>query len=238
MEIHYNQIDLQFNLKKCVASCTPLWEYMEGYVNPQKNDGIVLAALAIDNYAGADDFFGRVFGENTRYQYRQIEKEGYSSRNLPIAERNSRLDELYAISTSASERQGGAMNETYFEYPKPLEEEDCSYYFHKVYGAFSPDNVWIGYIDLLFVGNWAALIHIFGHLAYLDLCKKGSFMVSLWFCMVKDIIENYPTVKYIQYHMMDVGNPGLQKWKKRVGLRPTKKFNALLIRVLKRGQNK
>jgi len=46
-------------------------------------------------------------------------------------------------------------------------------------------------------------------------------MVSLWFCMVKDIIENYPTIKYIQYHIMDVGNPGLQEWKKRVGLRPT-----------------
>jgi hypothetical protein len=84
--------------------------------------------------------------------------------------------------------------------------------------AFSPDNVWIGYIDLLLVGNWAALIHILGHKEYLDSCKRGSFMVNLWFGMVKDIIENYKSVKYLQYHLMNVGNPGLQEWKKRVGL--------------------
>jgi len=53
---------------------------------------------------------------------------------MTIDERNSRLDELYAINTSANERQGGAMNETYFEYPKLWEKEDCSYHFHKVYG--------------------------------------------------------------------------------------------------------
>jgi len=36
--------------------------------------------------------------------------------------------------------------------------------------------------------------------------------------MVKDIIENHPSVKFIQYHLMGVGNPGLEEWKKRVGL--------------------
>ena len=221
MEIPYSQLDLQFNTDKCMASCVPVLEYIDGYVNPQKNDGIVLAALSIDDYTNADDFFMKAFGKNARYQYRQVEKDGYSCRNMTITERNSRLDELYAINTSASQRQGGAINETYFEYPKPWEKEDCSCHFHKVYGAFSPENNWIGYIDLLLVGNWAATIHILGHQAYLESCKKGSYMVSLWFCMVKDIIENHPSVKYIQYHMMNVGNPGLQEWKKRVGLQPT-----------------
>jgi len=110
MGIPHKKIDLQSNTDKCVPSCTPILEYMEGYVNPQINDGIVLAILSIDDYVGVDDFFMREFGKNTRYQYRQVEKEDYSCRNLTIAERNSRLDELYAINTSASERQGGAMN--------------------------------------------------------------------------------------------------------------------------------
>ena len=194
---------------------------MEVYFDPQKNDGIVLAASSINDYTSADDFFMRAFGKNTRYQYRQIEKEGYTCWDITIAERNSRLDELYAINTSASERQGGAMNETYFEYPKPWAQEDCLSHFHKVYGAFSPDNVWIGYIDLLFVGNWVNVIHILGHQNYLNSCKRGSFMVNLWFCMVKDNIENHPSIKFIQYHMMGVGNPGLDEWKKRVGLMET-----------------
>jgi len=181
MEIPYNQIDLQLNSAKCVPSCTPILEYMDGYVDPQKNDGIVLAALSINDYETADDFFARAFGKNTRYQYRQVEKEGYNCRNMTSNERNSCLDELFAINTSTRERQGGAMNETYFEYLKPIEEEDCPYHFHKVYGAFSPENIWIGYIDMLFVGNWAATIHILGHQDYLNSCKRGSFMVNLWF---------------------------------------------------------
>lgn len=221
LEIPYNQIDLNFSTEKCAANCPSLLEYVEGYVNPNKNDGIVLAVIPVIEYANAGDFFMRAFGKNTRYQYRQVEKDGYSCRPLSMTERNNRLNELYAINTSAGERQGGSMNETYFEHPKPWEQEKCPYHFHKVYGAFSPDNVWIGYIDLLLAGNWAPTIRILGHQAYLDACKKGSFMVGLWFCMVKDIFENYPSVKFIQYHMMDVGNPGLQEWKKRVGLQPT-----------------
>jgi hypothetical protein len=194
---------------------------MDGYVNPQKNAGIVLAVLSIEEYASVDDFFMRAFGKNTKYQYRQIEKEGYNCRNMTIEERNGRLDELYAINTSASERQGGTMNESYFEYPKPWVKEDCQHHSHKVYGVFSPENNWIGYIDLLIVGNWAATIHILGHQNYLNSCKRGSFMVNLWYCMVKDIIENHLCVRFIQYHMMEVGNPGLQEWKKRVGLQAT-----------------
>ena len=75
-EIPYYQIDLNQNTDKCMASCIPLLEYMEGYVNPQKNDGIVLAVLSIDDYTSSDDFFMRGFGKNAKYQYRQIEKEG------------------------------------------------------------------------------------------------------------------------------------------------------------------
>ena len=220
MDIPYNQIDLNFNTDQCTAACPPLLEYMEGYVNPDKNDGIVLAVIPVNDYANAGDFFIRAFGKNLRHQYRQVERDGYYCSPLSVTERNNRLDELYAINTSASERQGGAMNETYFEYPKPMEQEKCPYHFHRVYGVFSPDHIWIGYIDLLIAGNWAATIHILGHQAYLDSCKKGSFMVGLWFCMVRDIFENHPSVKFIQYHMMNVGTTGLQEWKKRVGLQP------------------
>ncbi len=221
MEILYYQIDLNFGTDQCSEKCSPLLEYVEGYINPNKNDGIVLAVIPVIEYANAGDFFMRAFGKNTRYQHRQVEKDGYSCRPLSLTERNNRLDELYAINTSARARQGGAMNETYFVYPQPMEQEKCSCHFHKVYAAFSPDNVWIGYIDLLLVGNWAATIHILGHQTYLAACKKGSFMVGLWFCMLKDVFENFPSVKFIQYHMMDVGTPGLQEWKKKAGLQPT-----------------
>ena len=202
MDIPYIQIGLHFNTDQCTETCPPLLEYVEGYVNPDKNDGIVLAVMPMNDYANAEDFFMRAFGKNMRYQYRQVEKDGYSCRPLSVTERNNRLNELYAINTSASERQGGAMNETYFEYPKPMEQEKCPYHFQKIYGVFSPDNIWIGYLDLLLAGNWAATIHILGHQAYLDSCKKGSYMVGLWFCMVTDIFINHPSVKFIQYHMM------------------------------------
>lgn len=67
-------------------------------------------------------------------------------------------------------------------------------------------------------GIWTNAEHILGHQQYLDSCKRGSFMVNLWFEVIKDMIENEQQVNYIQYHLMGVGNPGLDEWKKRVGL--------------------
>jgi len=210
-------INLQENSDTCTSLCEHPLEYSKRYALPSEGE-TTLAVIPIKKYNSAEDFFANAFGKNTRYQYRKVAEEGYTCRLMTKEERNSRLEELYAINTSAKERQGGEMNEKYFEYPKPWEQETCPHHFIKTYGAFAPGGTWVGYIDMVTAGAWTNAEHILGHQQYLDACKRGSFMVNLWFEMVKDMMENEPQVNYIQYHLMHVGNPGLDEWKRRVGL--------------------
>jgi hypothetical protein len=66
---------------------------------------------------------------------------------------NSRINELFAINTSADFRQG-KMNESYFEFPEPMALEFCPSHFHKTYGAFTSKGERVGYIDVRFCGEW------------------------------------------------------------------------------------
>jgi len=214
-----NTINLKENIPNCTPHCKEFLDYISGYARPSE---MTLAVVSVEDFKDADDFFARAYGKRTQYDYRKIAEDGYTFKKLTTQERNSRLEELYAINTSTDQRQGGKMNETYYEYPKPREEDTCPHHFVQIYGAFNLDGIWIGYIDMYFAGEWCCVKHILGHQKYLNACKRGSFMVNLWFCVVKDVMENHPEINYIQYHLMGVGNTGLDEWKKRVGLQEGK----------------
>lgn len=214
--VPYNSIDLFRNNAACNINCEHFISYTDGYLMPS-DENLLLAIIPLKCYSDFDDYFVKCFSSKIRYKYRKVFEDGYKCRVLSINERNARLNELFEINTSADERQG-KMNEKYFQYPEEITQNNCNYHFHKYYGAFSPDDIWIGYIQVDFCGEWANLIYILGHQKYMDEYKRGSFMLALWVCMVKDIIENHSRVKYIQYHLMNVGTPGLQEWKAKVGL--------------------
>lgn len=219
--IVFDSIDLIVNSCNQGLTCQPIIEYRKGWVNAELPDYFILAVLPIDQFTDDSAFFNQAFTGKTRYEFRKVAEDGYTFRSLSTEERNSRLNELFAINTSADFRQG-KMNESYFEFPEPMALEICSSHFHKTYGAFTFNDEWVSYIDVRFCGEWASSYHILGHKQFLQACKKGSLMVNLWFEMVRDVMINHPHVKYIFYHLMDAGNPGLQEWKKRVGLEPTK----------------
>jgi len=202
-------------------ACQPIIDYTRNWVNAELPEDYILAVLPLLKFADATAFFNQALNGKTRYEFRKVAEDGYTFRPLATEERNSRLNELFAINTSSDFRQG-KMNESYFEFPEQMALENCPSHFHKTYGAFTPHGEWVSYIDVRFCGEWASTYHILGHKQFLQTCKKGSLMVNLWFEMVRDILTNHPHVKYVFYHLMDVGNPGLQEWKKRVGLEPTK----------------
>lgn len=215
MIIIHSNLKLKANTSTCTLQCQENIDYVARYTKPSD---MTLAVISVKEYKNADDFFARAFGKRTRYDYRKIEEDGYTFHKLTLQERNNRLDELYSINTSTDERQGDKMNDTYYDFPIDREENTCSHHFINTYGAFNLEGIWIGYIDMIFAGEWSMAKYLLGHKKHLDACKRGSFMVNLWYFMVKDVIENYPEVNYVQYHLMGVGNPGLDEWKKRVGL--------------------
>ena len=202
-------------------ACQPIIDYTRDWVNTELSDDFILSVLPIEQFTDAIAFFNQALNGKTRYEFRKVAEDGYTFRPLAKEERNSRLNELFTINTSTDFRQG-KMNESYFEFPEQMALEICPSHFYKTYGAFTPDNEWVGYIDVRFRREWRSMYNVLGHKQFCLACKKASLMINLWFETVRDILTNHPYVRYVFYHLKDIGNPGLQAWKKRVVLEPKK----------------
>lgn len=212
-------VDLTINSSYCVPQCTEIISHIAGYIEESNNtEDFVLAVIDLKEYSGFDDFLAKAISSKRRNEYRKAISSGLYVRSLSVQERNDRRDELYAINTSATERQG-EMSEEYFQYPQEEAESACRYHYHITYGVFAPDNVWIGYIYLRFCGEYAATFRILGHVAYFG---KNNFMLFLLLKMIEDLYLNYPEIRYLNYHLMNVGKPGLQEWKKNAGFKPVR----------------
>jgi len=212
-------VNLANNSPQCTDACIEIVDYMEEYINETKeSEDFIMAVVHLKEFNGFVDFFMNCIGTKRRGEYRAALNAGYYTKVLSVAERNQRRDELFAINTSTTERQG-EMSEEYFKYPTEACEYICPYHFQKFYGVFTPDNKWIGYISPRFCGEAVATYRILGHAAYLG---KINFMLLLMLNVIKDIYEHHPNVHFLDYHLMYVGKQGLQDWKKNVGFKPTR----------------
>ncbi len=122
-------IDLTANGSTCKSKCQEFVDYIAGYTSPTE---MILAVILARDYKDGDDYFTKAFDKRTRYDYRKIAEDGYIFKKLTAQERISRLEELYAINTSADERQGGKMNDTYYEFPKIREENSFPHHFIQI----------------------------------------------------------------------------------------------------------
>ncbi len=156
--------------------CKEIIDDVEGYLKLSKeNEDFELAVINLKQYKDFEIFFNTAIGKHRRSEYRKALKEGYYARELSIEERNDRRDELFAINTSAGERQG-KMSEEYLSYPQKVEEYNCSFHFYKIYGVFSSDDTWIGYIYPRFCGEVVRTYRILGHAKYFG---KINFIAKL-----------------------------------------------------------
>ncbi|RLC65108.1 MAG: hypothetical protein DRI01_01925 [Chloroflexi bacterium] len=177
-----------------------------------------VAMLLVKEYEDVDDYFKRGYNQTARNRLRHARKAGYRCRVMTAEERNDRLDELYEINTSKEIRQGRPMRENYRRYPEKAKEPEfhCKLHFDKLYGCFTKEDKWVGYISGNFCGELAAVAQILGHGDYM----KDDFMYLLWYYFIEDIMDNIPNVKYVIYSQWLDGTDGLRYWKRSVGLKP------------------
>ena len=212
-------VNLIINSSYCVPQCTDIISHIAGYIEESSDtEEFVLAVIDLKEYNGFDDFLAKAISSKRRNEYRKAISSGLSVRLLSVQDRNDRREELYAINISATERQG-EMSEEYFQYPPEVDESACRCHYHKTYGVFTPGNEWIGYVYLRFCGEFTATFRILGHAAYFN---KGNFMLFLMLKLIQDLYLNHPEIRYLNYHLMYVGKPGLQEWKKNAGFKPTR----------------
>ena len=213
-------VDLMAGSPLCAESCSSEIESERVYLaslDPKSSPTeLPLALLRIGDCTDAETYFKMAYNTSARSKMKKAATAGYYSRRMTFDERNRRLDELFAINTSTTERQG-RMRAEFFRYPTVLGEEPCPYHTHRIYGVFSSKDVWVGYVLTHLCGQLAGTELIFGHADYL----VDGIMIPLWSAMMRDIYQDAKWVKYVCYGLWYNGEwEGLNQWKHSVGLSP------------------
>lgn len=127
-------------------------------------------------------------------------------------------DDLYAINTSATHRQGRQMSAGYQTPPPtdPLPDYPCSRHGVHAYGVFSAESRLVAYSFIYRAGDLALVSQILGHADYL----KDEVMYLLLEGVVDH--ESGPDGGLLVYNRYDSGTDGLRFFKDRCGFERTR----------------
>lgn len=137
-------------------------------------------------------------------------------RFAPIS-REHHVEEIFAINTSAPERQGRPMTAGYLEWPSfdPLSDYPCSRHRIDEYGVFAPDGDLVAYLVAYVCGDLAMVSQILGHADHLE----HEIMYLLAAGTLRDTLERSGPVMWF-YNLHSSGQDGLRFFKERLGFRP------------------
>jgi hypothetical protein len=138
---------------------------------------------------------------------------GYVADVLP---RERYADDIHAINTSASHRQGRPMSPGYRTRTEfaPLAAYRCPRHAVRVTGVWAPDGHVVAYLVMLRQGDLALVSQILGHADHLE----REVMWLLFEHALAREIKAGPD-GFVVYNRHDSGTDGLRWWKERVGFR-------------------
>lgn len=158
-----------------------------------------------------EEYWDGAAGYGTRRKVRKAQKEGYT---FGLIDRDQYLDDIFAINTSMSERQGKEMTEPYRERPDPfgpLPAYACPRHQVRTYGVLKDGHL-VAYTWLYQMGEMCLFSTILGHGDHLN----AGVMYLLIAETVKDVIAVAGT-KYAMYNMHQSGTEGLRFFKEQMG---------------------
>jgi hypothetical protein len=126
-------------------------------------------------------------------------------------------DDIHAINTSATHRQGRPMSSGYLQRSEfgPLPAYPCARHGIRDYGVLGPDGL-VAYLFLYRAGELALVSQILGHADHLER--------EVMYLLVQGVIESESGIDpdgFVVYNRHDSGTDGLRFFKERLGFRET-----------------
>jgi len=139
-------------------------------------------------------------------QSRKALGRGYRLRRI---DRNEHIDDIHAIHTSSTERQGRPMDESYLV-KKNRYENPSHFEYH---GVFDASDRLVAYCGMGRYGNFVATDQLIGYK------NQDGIMYLLLTTIICRLIEE-GEVDYFMYDTFLGAKPGLRDFKRRVGFKP------------------
>lgn len=139
-------------------------------------------------------------------QSRKAAARGYALRRI---DRNDHIDEIHAIHTSCTQRQGRPMDQSYLV--KKNRFEDAPHF--ECHGVFDPQGRLVAYCSMGRYGNFVATDQLMGYK------NQDGIMYLLLLTIICRLIEERE-VDYFMYDTFLGAQPGLRDFKRRLGFSP------------------
>lgn len=143
----------------------------------------------------------------------RAERRGYVFNRI---KRHLHPDEIFAINTSASHRQGREMAAGYRQpvSTEPLPDYPCRRHGVHTYGVFHGETL-VAYAFIYRSGDLALVSQILGHAQHLD--------QEVMYLLVQGVVQwESPLGGFLVYNRYDSGSDGLRFFKDRCGFAPTR----------------
>ena len=172
-----------------------------------KNKSVGMALVVLGDFRGRDDYLATVSRKDQgAYHGKRALRRGFAFKEI---DRNAYIDDIHAINTSMTERQGRPMDPGYLAKPLHYEKKPHFRYF----GIVNLEGILVAYCNIATYGNFAATDRLLGYKN-----NDGTMYLLLVEIICKLIDDS--EVQYFMYDTFLGAQDGLRNFKRRLGFQP------------------
>lgn len=172
-----------------------------------RNKSVGMALVDLKDFPDRNSYLSSVSRKDQGgYHCKRALRRGFTFLEI---DRNAYIDDIHAINTSATQRQGRPMDPAYFEKRMHYDNRPSFRYF----GVVNADGALVAYCNIINFGNFAATDRLLGY-------KNNDGTMYL---LLVEIICRLIDDSQVQYFMYDTylgAQEGLRNFKRRLGFQP------------------
>jgi hypothetical protein len=172
-----------------------------------RNKSVGIALIDLTTFPDRDAYISSVSRKDEAAHHgKRALRRGYIFQEI---DRNNYIDDIHAINTSSTKRQGRPMDHAYLEKPHRYETNPHFRYF----GVTDSNGVLVAYCNIAIYGNFAATDRLLGY-------KNNDGTMYLLLVEIICLLINEGPVRYFMYDTFFGAQEGLRNFKRRLGFQP------------------
>jgi hypothetical protein len=172
-----------------------------------RNKSVGMALINLSTFPDRSAYLASVSRKDQgAYHGKRALRRGFTFLEI---DQNAFIDDIHAINTSITERQGRPMDPAYFEKPQHYEKKPHFRYF----GIINQRGMLVAYCNIATYGNFAATDRLLGYK------NNDGTMYLLLVEIICQLIDD-SQVQYFMYDTFLGAQEGLRNFKRRLGFQP------------------
>ncbi|MDD2367842.1 MAG: hypothetical protein PHQ90_00990 [Sulfuricurvum sp.] len=174
-----------------------------------QNKELGVSLIHLQTFRTCEEYLASINGKNSASYYaRKAKNRHYRFSQI---DRNSYLNDIFDINTSAPERQGKKMSSPYCQKSEHLDDKTN----YKYFGVIDANGKLRSYCYIGYYGNFAIVSQLLGHKEYLN----DGIMYLMMSEIVCELIKEQK-VPYLMYDTFYGAGEGLKLFKQKLGFVP------------------